>query len=176
VYPETEHQLPHKRIGVKNRPVTKTVEKLGGKITMLSAIEPKWEHFAHDADIGIRGTGPSMEQSFEQAALAMTAVITDPAKIRLEQKVNITCEAPDEEMLLVGWLNSLLYEMATRHMLFGRLEVFINKNRLSALAWGEKVDILRHAPTIEVKGATYTSLIVKEDEHRQWTAQCVVDV
>jgi tRNA nucleotidyltransferase (CCA-adding enzyme) len=143
---------------------------------MAGTIEPKWEHFAHDADIGIRGVGPTKEQSFEQAALALTAVITDPKAVKLEERVNITCEAADDETLLVNWLNSLLYEIATRRMLFGRFEVFIKDNRLSALAWGEKIDISRHTPTVEVKGATYTALSVKEDVHKRWTAQCVVDV
>jgi tRNA nucleotidyltransferase (CCA-adding enzyme) len=143
---------------------------------MVSVIEPKWEHFAHEADVGIRGIGPSKEQAFEQAALALTAVITDPKTIKLEQRVNITCEAADDEMLLVNWLNSLLYEMATRRMLFGRFEIFINRNRLSALAWGEKIDVSRHTPAVEVKGATVTDLSVKKDKQKRWIAQCVVDV
>ncbi len=143
---------------------------------MMSTIEPKWEHFAHEADVGVRGIGPSKEQAFEQAAIAMTAVITDPKTIKLEQRVNITCEAADDEMLLVNWLNSLLYEIATRRMLFGRFEVFINKSRLSALAWGEKLDISRHSPAVEVKGATVTELSVKKDKQKRWIAQCVVDV
>jgi tRNA nucleotidyltransferase (CCA-adding enzyme) len=143
---------------------------------MASTIESRWEHFAHVADIGVRGIGPSKEQAFEQAAMALTAVITDPKTIKLEQRVNITCEAGDDEMLLVNWLNSLLYEMATRRMLFGRFEIFINKNQLSALAWGEKLDLSRHTPAVEVKGATCTNLSVKQDKQKRWIAQCVVDV
>ena len=143
---------------------------------MAETIEPRWEHFAHVADIGIRGIGSTKEQSFEQAAMALTAVITDPTIIRQEQKVNITCEAADDEMLLFNWLNSLLYEMATRRMLFGKFEVFIKDNRLSALAWGEKIDLTRHTPAVEVKGATVTSLSVKEGKDKCWKAQCIVDV
>ena len=142
---------------------------------MVSTIEPKWEHFPHQADIGVRGIAPSKEQAFEQAALALTAVITNLESVRLDERVNITCEAPDDDLLLVNWLNSLLYEMATRKMLFARFEVFINKNRLSALAWGEKIDVRRHTPAVEIKGATYTELNVKKD-NGIWIAQCVVDV
>jgi len=143
---------------------------------MISTIEPRWEHFTHEADVGVRGIGPSREQAFEQAALALTAVITDLKTVKLKERVNITCEAADDEMLLVNWLNSLLYEMATRRMLFGRFEVFINKSRLSALVWGEKIDIARHSPAVEVKGATVTNLSVKQDKLKRWIAQCVVDV
>ena len=39
---------------------------------------PRWEHFPHDADMGIRGIGHSKAEAFEQAALALTAVTLDP--------------------------------------------------------------------------------------------------
>ena len=41
----------------------------------------RWEHFPHEADMGVRGIGNSKEEAFEQVAIAMFAVITDPAKI-----------------------------------------------------------------------------------------------
>src|SRR5512139_3851745 len=42
----------------------------------------RWEHFEHGADIGVRGFGASVAEAFEQAALALTAVIADPAGVR----------------------------------------------------------------------------------------------
>ena len=79
-------------------------------------------------------------------------------------------------MLLVDWLNALVYEMATRRMLFSRFEVRLDGTRLHATAWGEPVDVARHRPAVEVKGATYTQLKVARDEQGGWLAQCVVDV
>ena len=136
----------------------------------------RWEHFPHKADVGIRGAGATKEQAFEQAAVALTAVITEPEKVASERKVEIACQADDDELLLADWLNSLLYEMATRKMLFGRFEVRIEQNHLSATAWGEKLDVSRHTPTTEVKAATYAELSVRQDENGVWIAQCVVDV
>jgi tRNA nucleotidyltransferase (CCA-adding enzyme) len=78
--------------------------------------------------------------------------------------------------LLVDWLNALVFEMATRRMLFSRFEVEIGAGRLRALAWGEAVDVERHKPAVEVKGATYTSLRVAQEADGTWVAQCVVDV
>jgi SHS2 domain-containing protein len=135
-----------------------------------------WEHFPHKADIGIRGAGATKERAFEQAAVALTAVITEPEKVAPEQKVEITCQADDDELLLTDWLNSLLYEMATRKMLFSRFEVRIEQNHLSATAWGEKLDVSRHSPTTEVKAATYAELSVQQEQDGTWIAQCVVDV
>ena len=139
-------------------------------------MEKRWEHFPHDADIGVRGVGASREEAFEQAALALTAVITDPYTVAPNEVVEVACEAPDDELLLVDWLNALVYEMATRKMLFGRYEVHVEGWRLQAKAWGEAVDVARHQPAVEVKGATYTELLVKQDENGAWLAQCVVDV
>lgn len=145
---------------------------------MLAAPEggsAHWEHYAHGADMGVRGFGATTAQAFEQAALAMTAVITDPAGVQAREAVQVSCEAPDLELLLVDWLNALIYEMATRKWLFGRFAVRLEDNRLHGQAWGEPVDITRHQPAVEIKGATYTSLRVAQ-EHGVWVAQTVVDV
>lgn len=139
-------------------------------------MKPHWEHFSHQADMGIRGAGPTKEAAFEGAAIALTAVITDPEQVLPRQAVAITCEAPDDELLLVDWLNALVYEMATRKMIFGCFEVRLNNHGLRATAWGEPVDVAKHRPAVEVKGATYTGLLVKQNPNGQWVAQCVVDV
>jgi SHS2 domain-containing protein len=68
-----------------------------------------WEHFHHEADIGVRGRGNSREAAFEEAAIALTAVITDPDTVRCRESVTIECEAPDLELLFVDWLNALVY-------------------------------------------------------------------
>ena len=135
-----------------------------------------WEHFAHGADIGVRGIGATRGEAFEQAALALTAVIVDPAAVAPNVAVEIRCEAPDDEMLLADWLNALIYEMATRNMLFGRFGVSLDDHALVAKAWGESLDRSRHRPAVEVKGATYTALSVARAATASWSAQCVVDV
>ncbi|WP_237060275.1 archease [Microbulbifer sediminum] len=135
-----------------------------------------WEHFSHDADMGVRGSGDTLAQAFEQAALAMTAIIVDPAAVKPSERVPIRCECPDTELLLADWLNALVYEMACRNMLFSRFEVAIDNNRLTGAAWGERVDRGRHQPAVEVKGATYTALQVRQQPDGSWQAQCVVDV
>jgi SHS2 domain-containing protein len=135
-----------------------------------------WAHFPHEADVGIRGVGASKQEAFEQAAIALTAVVTDPQRVTSVEEVRITCRAPDEELLLVDWLNALIYEMATRKMLFGSFEVHLDSGTLNARAWGEKVDVARHEPAVEPKGACYTELKVKQDATGAWIAQCVVDV
>jgi tRNA nucleotidyltransferase (CCA-adding enzyme) len=135
-----------------------------------------WELFPHRADTGVRGIGPDTNTAFEQAAVALTAVVTDPRAVAPRVAVEITCEAPDLELLLVDWLNALVYEMATRGMVFGRFAVRIEGLRLRGRAWGEPVDVTRHEPAAEVKGATLTALEVFRRTDGPWVAQCVVDV
>lgn len=138
--------------------------------------ERHWEHVEHDADIGLRATAASREGLFETMAEALTALITDPEKVRTEQSVPIRCEAPDDALLLVDWLNALVYEMATRRMLFGDWQVTLDGQALDAIAIGEPIDRERHEPVVEVKGATYTALSVSEDRAGVWHGQCIVDV
>ena len=134
-----------------------------------------WSHFAHEADIGVRGWGPTTEAAFEQAALGLTAVVTEHA-VASRDRVVVRCEAPALELLLVEWLNALIYEMAIRRMLFGRFKVRISGNVLNGEAIGEQVDVARHQPAVEPKGATYTALKVARDQRGTWQAECVIDV
>lgn len=136
-----------------------------------------WQHFHHQADIGIRGIGSTLDEAFSEVALALTAVLTDLPNVHADEAVAIQCEAPDAELLLVDWLNALVFEMATRHMLFSRFELHITAaQKLEATAWGERVDPHRHQPAVEVKGATYTALSVVHHDDGDWVVQCVVDV
>jgi tRNA nucleotidyltransferase (CCA-adding enzyme) len=137
---------------------------------------PAWEHFNHIADIGVRGSGRTLAEAFEQAALAMMAVVVEPDAVAGSEMIEFNVSAPDEELLLTEWLNALIYEVATRRMLFTRFQVEICDHELRGKAWGEPIDVTRHQPTVEIKGATFTELRVWQDEDGLWHAQCVVDV
>jgi SHS2 domain-containing protein len=79
-------------------------------------VQQRWKHFPHQADIDARGIGSTKAAAFESAAHALTAVITDLGSVAPTHSVPIVCEAPDDELLLVDWLNALVYEMATRKL------------------------------------------------------------
>ncbi|MDY6941805.1 MAG: archease [Pseudomonadota bacterium] len=135
-----------------------------------------WEHFEHVADIGIRGTGATLEEAFEQAALALTAIVTDPASVKPERAIQIRRTESDIELLFADWINALVYEIATRGMLFSQFDVAITQEGLTATVWGEAIDPARHQPAVEIKGATYTCLRVARARNGDWVAECVVDV
>ena len=94
----------------------------------------------------------------------------------MNHQAGITDHFNDIELLFVDWLNMLVFEMATRKMLFSQFKVNLDGLKLKATACGEAINVDRHQPAAEVKGATYTELAVAEDSPDQWRAQCVVDV
>jgi SHS2 domain-containing protein len=142
----------------------------------MQNILARWEHFEHEADSGVRGIGNSLAEAFEQAGLGLSALITDLVLIEPRQEISIACEEPDQELLLVDWLNALIFEMATRKMLFSSFKVRIEGPCLQARVRGEPIQVSKHQPVVEVKGATFTELRVYQDASGAWVAQCVVDV
>ena len=76
----------------------------------------------------------------------------------------------------VSRINALIFEMATRGMVFSRFEVRVTGEVLYGTAWGEDLDRSRHERVVEVKGASYTALRVARDQDNCWHAACVVDV
>ncbi|MGR8934347.1 MAG: archease [Gammaproteobacteria bacterium] len=137
----------------------------------------RWEHFAHSADQGVRGFGQTVEEAFEQAAVALTALVCAPEDVQCRDCSAIECASEDDPaLLLADWLNAVIYQMAVDNRLYGRFQVRIDANGLHALAWGESVDRSRHQPAVEPKGATYTELKVECDADGLWVAQCVIDV
>jgi SHS2 domain-containing protein len=126
--------------------------------------------------MGVRGIGETREEAFEGAACALVALTTELSDVAPNDRIDIEVNAPDEEQLLVEWLDALVFEMATRHMVFARFEVAIEGETLKGTAWGEKRDPGRHAEGVEVKGATFTELRVAKRADGRFLAQCVVDV
>ena len=135
-----------------------------------------WEHFDHRADIGVRGYGPQLADAFAQAAIGLTAIVTDPAAVVPAVSLAVDCSEADPELLFVDWLNRIIYEMAVRRMLFSHFDVILRDGRLHAEIYGEAVDRSRHDPAVEVKGATFTELAVCQRDDGIWVAQCVIDV
>jgi len=137
-----------------------------------------YELLEHEADIGIRGYGNTIEEAFENGAKAMFSIMIDLETVESEKNGEIKCEAPDIEALFVEWLNELLTKKDIEEMSFSRFKVKIYKDdiyKLEGTASGEKFDQKKHKAKLEVKGATYSGLkIGKKDE--KIFIQCIVDV
>jgi len=135
-----------------------------------------FKYFEHEADIGIIGTGTTLEKAFEEAAKAMFNVEVEIKAVKPKEKIYIECSAENEEELFVEWLNKLIAEADINDMVFSKFKVEGIKNlRLKGYAFGEKLDQKRHKIKTEVKGATYSMLeIGKKNKH--FIVKCILDV
>ncbi len=134
-----------------------------------------YETFEHQADVGVRGFGATLEEAFGNAARALYSVMVRIDAVRPLEERTISVSAPDCELLLVEWLNALLSLSDIDRIVFSKFDVKIEGTVLKGSAWGEKLDSGRHEPNVEVKGATYHLLQIRKEGGR-YTAQCVVDV
>lgn len=132
--------------------------------------------FAHEADVGVRGTGESLAEALEGAALALTAVVVRPERVRPARRLAVRLREADPELLLYAWLSEVIRLMDTERMVFSRASVRLDGPELTAELWGEPLDPTRHEPAVEVKAATFEQLAVRRAADGTWTAQAVVDV
>jgi SHS2 domain-containing protein len=140
------------------------------------AMKTGYETFEHGADMGIRGWGATMSEAFANGAKAMfSLMVEDMDAVRPKHPRDISCESFDKESLFTAWLNALLAEADIHGMIFREFDLEIQDCRIRGTARGEPFDTSRHARGIEVKGATYTELAVRQHKDG-WLAQCVVDV
>jgi SHS2 domain-containing protein len=121
-----------------------------------------YELIEHTADVGLKAYGKTLAEAFEHAAKGMFDIITDESIIDPVGQYDISLEAPDLEQLLVDWLSQLLFLNGAQNLVFGKFEVTVAGNRLSAHVFGEKYDTKKHKMGVEIKAVTYHMVEVHE--------------
>ncbi len=135
-----------------------------------------YEFFPHHQDLGLRGVGWTLEDAFEQVALALANITMDVEKIQEEESIHIECQSPNHEGLLADWINAIIYEAGIRKIAFKRFQVSFEDRRLHGQAWGEKLHSdSAHFP-VDAKGVLSESIVVGEEQDGRWVAQCVVKI
>ena len=134
-----------------------------------------YELFEHTADLGLRVRAADLNTLFAEAAQCLfSAVMEDVETVRPVQAIPIGIAGTDREFLLFDWLRELLLRFDAEHMLFGKFEVNVGPDGLTATAWGEPLDPARHLLAREVKAITYHELKVVR-EGSEWLAEVIVD-
>jgi SHS2 domain-containing protein len=131
----------------------------------------KFEFLEHTADVYIRAHGKTMEEAYENAALAMFEVMTDTNKIAQMHAEIAEVEAEDQYALLYNWLEALLVKFETENMLFSRFQIMnwreTEENfKFRAKVWGEKFDPDKHPQRVGVKAVTYHRMVIIRDPDR----------
>jgi SHS2 domain-containing protein len=140
----------------------------------------KFEFLEHTADVLIAAHGQTLEQAFENAALAMFEVMTNTTKIDTVQEETVEVEAEDEYALLYSWLEALLVKFEIKGMLFSKFKIDRIQDtpdgyKLQASVWGEKFNAEKHPQKVAVKAVTYHRMeIIKE--HDKITLEFILDI
>ncbi|MCY0860389.1 MAG: archease [Sulfolobaceae archaeon] len=137
----------------------------------------KFEFFDHTSDVGIRAFGKTIDEAFENSALAVFEIMTDTSKVRPLKKIEVNVNGFDLENLLYRWIEVLLAEYDDSLSLFSKFKVKVDKekNSLTGEAIGEKFDPGIHERRTVVKAMTYHELEIAEDENG-WKISFVVDI
>lgn len=131
-----------------------------------------FEILEHTADIGIRAFGNSLQELFENAALAVESIALDPEQVDPHFAYPLAAGGEDLEALLVAWLNEIVYYLDGKRIAMSRFEVeTLTETEVVGRGWGEPRDAERHPARLVVKAATYHQLTIRQSEGR-----CIAEV
>ena len=133
-----------------------------------------FQFFDHTADVGIKAWGKTLDEAFENSALAVFEIMTDTSKIEPKVSVDIEVDGYDLENLLYRWIESLLFYYDAELLIFGRFQVKIDGLKLKAKAFGERFDETKHERRTVVKAMTYHEMSIKTNGNVEITF--VVDI
>jgi|SRR5450759_2979046 SHS2 domain-containing protein len=140
----------------------------------------KYEYLYHIADAKFRAYGSTLEEAYENAAIAMFNVMINTSGIGASESKDIEVGSPDIKGLLVEWLSELLYLFEVDGIIFSEFKIISIKKTndgfsLKGRASGEPIDLSRHNFDTQVKAVTFHDLQVDEDENGRFCVQVVVD-
>ena len=138
-------------------------------------MEKEFEIINHTADVGITAYGKDMKEAFANAAKGMFSLITELDDVEELEHRDIELTSPDQESLLVAWLNELIYIFDVENILLKRFVVTkLSSTHMKARGYGEKVDASRHKLKLGIKAATYHMLKIEKDNGVK--AQVIFDI
>ena len=151
---------------------------MAGEIVEIS--EQKYENLYHIADAKFRAYGSTLEEVFENAAIAMFNVMINTSGLGVCESRDIEIASPDIKMLLVEWLSELLYLFEVDGIIFSEFKIIsIEKTNddfsLKGKASGEPIELSRHNFDTQVKAVTFHDLQVELDQTGRFWVQVVVD-
>jgi SHS2 domain-containing protein len=122
--------------------------------------DKRFEFLEHTADVYIAAYGATLEEAFENAALATFEVMTDTEKIKQKIEDAVKVEAPDEQALLYTWLEQLLISFETKGNVYSGFKIpKIERTKsgfmFTAIIRGEPFNQEKHPQRVGVKAITY---------------------
>ena len=139
-----------------------------------------FEIIEHPADVGFRAHGATLQELFQNSALAMLSLGCAPEGVKELERREIAARAADLESLLFSWLAEILAVGDAEQLVFCRVEVLhVTPSdagyEVVGTVYGEKFDRERHTAGTYIKAVTYHQLCVERMEGG-WLAQVFLDV
>ena len=131
--------------------------------------EPPYEEFEHPADIGLRVRGSSLRELFENAGRGMAELMLDTARVKPRATREIQVEGDDPEMMLVAWLDEILFAFDADRFAPATVEVeSVAEGKVKGRLRGEPFKEWRHDVRNAIKAVTYHNLKIEKsgDEYR----------
>jgi len=140
----------------------------------------KYVFLSHTADAYFAAYGKTLEEAFENAALAMYEVMTNTSKVAPSIEIQVEVKGFDEYSLLYNWLEELLFYTDSEQLVFSEFHVEkIEKENeeyvLRGTAKGEKFDSSKHESRNQVKAVTY-SLMEINRKNSLYEVKVVLDL
>jgi SHS2 domain-containing protein len=140
----------------------------------------RFRFLEHTADAYIAAYGDTLEEAFENAALATMEVMTDAEKINAKIEETVEVEAHDEHALLYNWIEELLIRFDTTENLYSRFKISSIEEtshglRLKAKIWGEPFDPEKHPQKVGVKAITYHRMEIMK-KPKKVTVKFILDI
>ena len=133
----------------------------------------KFKFLDHTADIKFQAFGESLEEAFENSAMALKEVMFGEAKVKDKIKKKFEVEGKDDSALLYRFLEQFLYMLDAENFMFNKVKISIDRNILRATATGDNATDYKF--TNDVKAITYNQMFVKEEAGKV-VVQVVLDV
>jgi SHS2 domain-containing protein len=131
------------------------------------------------SDLSFVARGLTLETVFAASAKALlAATVEDPASVAPRLRREVLLEEPDLELLLLRFLNELIYLRDAEQLLLYPQWLRVSANEVAHLEAdlvGEEIDSGRHRMDIEVKAATAHGLRIAR-EGAKWEASVTLDV
>lgn len=132
----------------------------------------------HTADILFEARGKTVEELFEQCALATEATMVDLKSVKERIKREIIVDGESVEALLYNFLEELIFVKDAEQFLFKSFKITIKKGKkytLKAVCAGEKINPKKQRLLDDAKAITMHQFEVKQEKKR-WMARVIIDV
>jgi len=142
-------------------------------------MKPSYQYLEHTADVLFVAKASTLGELFEQCALAVEETMVEVKKVKPKKKVVIEREDKSVEYLLFDFLGDLIIYKDAEQLIFSKFEAKVEekngKFKLKCIASGDKLDVEKHGPKVDIKAITMHMFEVKK-EASGWMAKVLVDI